>query len=93
MDLSKHTLEECLDFIEKEGYTIKNYINKNSKKNNYTLLYICDCDNDMNANEIAKYYNQYYECIVGKFDSIDDLEERIKCMGSRVYNSSNWYIL
>jgi len=46
MDLSKHTLEECLDFIEKEGYTIKNYINKNNKKNNYTLLYICDCDCD-----------------------------------------------
>ena len=23
MDLSKYTLEECLDFIEKEGYTIR----------------------------------------------------------------------
>jgi len=74
MDLSKHTLQECLDFIEKEGYTIKNYIHKNSKKNNYTLLYICDCDNDMNVNDTAKQYNQFYECIVGKFDSIDDLE-------------------
>jgi len=39
MDLSKHTLEECLDFIEKEGYTIKNYINKIIRKI-ITLYYI-----------------------------------------------------
>ena len=43
MDLSKHTLEECLIFIEKQGYTIKqcNYGNENT----YTLLYICDKKN------------------------------------------------
>ena len=68
MDLSKHTLEECLIFIEKQGYTIKqcNYGNENT----YTLLYICD---DMDT-KLAIQYNQYYECTMGKFDSFDDLE-------------------
>ena len=68
MDLSKHTLEECLIFIEKENYTIKQYNHVN--KNTYTLLYICD---DMDT-KLAIQYNQYYECTMGKFDSFDDLE-------------------
>ena len=68
MYLSKHTLEECLIFIEKENYTIKQYNHVN--KNTYTLLYICD---DMDT-KLAIQYNQYYECTMGKFDSFDDLE-------------------
>jgi hypothetical protein len=68
MDLSKYTLEECLDFIEKEGYTIKqcNY----GKENTYTLLYICD----VMDTKLAIQYNQYYECSIAKFDSFDELE-------------------
>jgi len=105
MDLAKHTLKDCLDFIEQEGYSIKNYVQGkknncvtgdsktvfeslrtkrapehsetvrpflNGGSHNYTLLYICDID--MNENKTVKHYNQYYECIVGKFDSIDELE-------------------
>lgn len=70
MNLSEHTLEKCIDFIKKEGYNIKNYVHGKKKEKNYTLLYIC---NNIDINFAMK-YNQYYECIMGKFNSISNLE-------------------
>jgi len=67
MDLSKNTLEECLNFIEKEGYTIKQY--NYEKEHKYTLLYICDVIDT----KIVMQYNNY-ECSISKFYSLDELE-------------------
>ena len=82
MDLSKHTLEECLNFIEKEGYTIKQF--NYEKEKTYILLYICDI---MDKLEIQ--YNNY-ECNISNFYSLDELNIQLnvwdcgsKCLAIR----------
>ena len=71
MDLSKHILKKCIDFIEEEGYSIKhcNYCNYENE-NTYTLLYICD----VMDTKLDIQYNQYYECNIANFNSFAELE-------------------
>lgn len=66
MDLSKHNLLKCIEFIENEGYNI--IIKEYGIKNNHILLYFAHfSDND------GTVYNKYYTCYMQKFDTIDDL--------------------
>jgi hypothetical protein len=59
--LIENSLEECLTFIVREGYNIIQQ--PKGKKNNYTLLYLCQETNNF---------------LMQKFDSIGDLHLQLK---------------
>ena len=59
--LIENSLEECLTFIVRECYNIIQQ--PKGKKNNYTLLYLCQETNNF---------------IMQKFDSISDLHLQLK---------------